>query len=46
MKACDNAAWTAHYERLDGRIGIDLLIGIYRLVLFGHVDEHVSFYFS
>ncbi len=43
IKACDNASWVAQWENvLEGRRDVDLLIGFYRLALFGQVSREIA----
>jgi hypothetical protein len=47
IRACDDASWTAQWENvLDGRKYVDLLIGFYRLILFGELAPLVRDYYK
>jgi hypothetical protein len=47
IRACDHASWAAQWEGvLDGRKHIDLLIGFYRLVLFGESIQPIRHYYG
>jgi hypothetical protein len=47
ISACDGASWDAHWNRvLDGRRNVDLLVGFYRLILFGEIDRYVRAHYG